>query len=762
MHDSTRDLLLQALAAGFAAGTDEGKRLAARAVQAEKTNGRGTDLIGLLRELGRMHAARDELQLAIASLETSQRLTRQVRQSGPGSAQTPPRVFAKPSQKAYRSPGLPGAGDGLRPDRGSSADSGGAAGELASMVHLGGVYQAMAQDALARRAYEAALAGASTPRMKARVHIALCALDRRADAFSAAEAHIEAAFAALDAVADGPVDLERCEALTARGALAWALGRLDAAVADLEEATRIGSGAEAIDTRQSLGELLAERGDGARARALFDEILDDRGLAPRQAWRAHWQRGRLSLLDDEPHVAVGDLEQALSIAEQAIDGLTTDEGRVAFDGLHDGLRDDLTRAWLLAGNPVQALDSIERGRATTFRRMLRARGGHDLRSERASGAQVLALQYDPEASARALPAPGHFGWNAAEVGLSLGLPRLVFAVLEAQTARFLVGPDGLLDFTLIDVGAAGIEAAVNAVYAAGVSTGGLPRFARPASASLTGGHDAFARLGALLLDDLELPGEPDVPLVIEPDGPLWRLPFAALPMRGEPLGLLRPLVMAPSAAVMVHARTVEPPRSGGVALVVGNPTMPAGEGLRPLPGAEAEARAIADALPSILLTGDAATVAAVEAELDHVDVLHLATHGAEASDPRDAWLALADGPDGESGLWTTARILELERCPALVVLSACETGRGTITRDGVIGPARAFLAAGARSVIVSLARVDDAVTARFMAHIYDALAHGPVSHALREAMRRMYAELEREGRPWPALWAPFVLIGAES
>ena len=55
----------------------------------------------------------------------------------------------------------------------------------------------------------------------------------------------------------------------------------------------------------------------------------------------------------------------------------------------------------------------------------------------------------------------------------------------------------------------------------------------------------------------------------------------------------------------------------------------------------------------------------------------------------------------------------------LVVLSCCHSGRGTVTAEGVVGIARAFLGAGARSVLVSLWAIDDKATMEFMIRFYE-------------------------------------------
>ena len=93
----------------------------------------------------------------------------------------------------------------------------------------------------------------------------------------------------------------------------------------------------------------------------------------------------------------------------------------------------------------------------------------------------------------------------------------------------------------------------------------------------------------------------------------------------------------------------------------------------------------------------------------------------------------------------------------LVVLSCCFSARGEIKAEGVVGIARAFLGAGARSVIASLWALSDEDTLEFMRHFYRHLVAGQsASKSLHHAMGCM-----REIQEFNAVkyWAPFVLIG---
>jgi CHAT domain-containing protein len=121
-------------------------------------------------------------------------------------------------------------------------------------------------------------------------------------------------------------------------------------------------------------------------------------------------------------------------------------------------------------------------------------------------------------------------------------------------------------------------------------------------------------------------------------------------------------------------------------------------------------------------------------------------------------LALADvNPNDENAAFlTAAEIAKLPNLQAdLVVLSACDTGRGTITGDGVLGLARSWMAAGASNVMVSLWAVNDQSTSDLMTEFYQAMQTEPnQAVALRQAIQKA-----REKYPEPYDWAAFLLMG---
>ena len=220
----------------------------------------------------------------------------------------------------------------------------------------------------------------------------------------------------------------------------------------------------------------------------------------------------------------------------------------------------------------------------------------------------------------------------------------------------------------------------------------------------------------------------------------------------------------------------------------------------PLPGTREEAEAIQRLIPQArLFLGPEANKEQL-LRLSTPGVLHLATHGFFLDDapvPQGSravahFGALADNPlvselpepllrsgillagvrapssdagspaqPSQASAWVTA--LELAGLnlwgTELVVLSACDTGRGEVQQgQGVAGLRRAFVVAGAETVVMSLWKVNDAITRQLMEAYYrNLLARQGRATALREAMREL-----RQTQPHPHYWAPFIAVGRDA
>ncbi len=192
-----------------------------------------------------------------------------------------------------------------------------------------------------------------------------------------------------------------------------------------------------------------------------------------------------------------------------------------------------------------------------------------------------------------------------------------------------------------------------------------------------------------------------------------------------------------------------------------------GESLPRLPGSREEVQAIArlaheahpDAHVDVALGCAAVPSAMRRAAIEHVALLHVATHArVDAQRPRLSAVALTpEGGDEPSvGTFTLLDILGLKLDSSVVVLSACDTSRGRLLPgEGVLGPAQAFLEAGAATVIATYWRIDDQLTARFMQLFYKRLLieHQPAATALRQA------QLDAAATSSSHVWAAFALYG---
>ena len=268
-----------------------------------------------------------------------------------------------------------------------------------------------------------------------------------------------------------------------------------------------------------------------------------------------------------------------------------------------------------------------------------------------------------------------------------------------------------------------------------------------------------------------LPTDPNAHVIFIPHRELFLVPFAALQdTEGNYLIEKHTILTAPAIQVLDLTRQQRQQlgdRESGAGsedfLIVGNPTMPevtlepehSPQPLAPLPNAELEAQAISQVWRAQALIGDQASETEVIAKMPQSRIIHLATHGL-LDEARGLESALALAPSGNrDGLLTAEEILALNLQAELVVLSACNTGRGRITGDGVIGLSRAFISAGVPSIIVSLWMVRDAPTAALMTEFHQNLREtADKAQALRQAMLTMIAD-----SPNPKSWAAFTLIG---
>lgn len=243
-----------------------------------------------------------------------------------------------------------------------------------------------------------------------------------------------------------------------------------------------------------------------------------------------------------------------------------------------------------------------------------------------------------------------------------------------------------------------------------------------------------------------LPQNSEHPIVFIPQDSLFLVPFAGLQdPDGKFLIESHTIQISPSIQILELTRQrrdflvaqARKSAKNAPVLVVGNPTMPtfplsdSPEPLEQLPGSEAEAIAIASLLNTSAMLGKQATKATVIAQMAQARLIHFATHGIwedvrllgvpEAiAEVAPGGIALAP-ENADNGFLVAGEILNLQLQANLVVLSACVTGLGRLSGDGLIGLSRALIAAGTPSVIVSLWSVDDQATIFLMLRFYQDL-----------------------------------------
>jgi CHAT domain-containing protein len=298
----------------------------------------------------------------------------------------------------------------------------------------------------------------------------------------------------------------------------------------------------------------------------------------------------------------------------------------------------------------------------------------------------------------------------------------------------------------------------------------------------TPAHAEARRLYDALLAPVAAASRKDT-LVIVRDGSLFLAPFDAFIDAGDHLvAETHTVIYEPSATsfYLLKSQTHRVASDHGLLAVGGVPYNP-GQlkeasvtrgydpgSLTELPASKDEVMAAEAAIHGpgdVVLIGSRATESAFKSAANkQFEIIHLAVHGYASTTERDrsALVLLSDPGAGEDGVLQASEIVQLHLNADLVVLSACDTAVGPVEgEEGISALSRAFLLAGARTVVSTLWSIDDTFSLFLMKQFYKHIAaHEPPSIALAAAKRDMLHKYGAAAVPY--YWAAYTVEGAAS
>ena len=406
--------------------------------------------------------------------------------------------------------------------------------------------------------------------------------------------------------------------------------------------------------------------------------------------------------------------------------------------------------------PQQALEIAERGRTRAL-------------------VEILIKRTNPQLEENIIP-PSLNLTQIKQVAQKQNATLVEYSLTPDEIYIWVIPPGGEIQFRAVSLKGVNLEKLVKITRENRLGVRG--RGSDNSASKQDNCSNCLKQLHKLLIEPIAefLPKNPEKRVIFIPHQELFLVPFVALQDQDNKYLIEKHTILsAPSIQALSlnekdrqtqqKQNTPTLPR-GQSALIVGNPTMPkkpVGKDKKPLEqlkGAESEAKEIAKMLGAKPIIRDQATESTIVQKMASAKLIHLATHGLLDGDG-----AIALTPSGkDDGFLTTVEIMERFGLPGkqklqadLVVLSACDTGRGDIKGEGVIGLSRAFMASGVPTLVVSLWKVPDGETATLMKEFYTNIDEGESDKA--KAMREAMLTMIEDGDPDPRNWAAFTVIG---
>ncbi len=578
------------------------------------------------------------------------------------------------------------------------------------------------------------------------------------------------------------VDAQLANLLCLQGMLRHALGDESGSEAFYRRSLAIGQSPEhgnvavAMDCQLLLALLFQTQGRFAEALEACEEAA---GLAERlgnahSLALARFRRGAIRERQGLPGDAITSYDAALGLIETMRGSTTSEDLKLGLLGTTHGIYEALVLALLREGRHAEAFHAVERARSRALLDVLAARSPELYAAFDRSVATLADVQAQ-------LP-PGALLVEYFTTGVLPGDEHMINALPpeNARLRRELVAPPKILIFVVTATGMRVEEAAPDPNL-----------FAPNPDEPRPGRRWLQPRKLRALYDELLGPLRAEIAgcaqLFLVPHGPLHYLPFLA--MRGpDGRHLLDasgpPVALAPSATLLARRAERDASAATGAFVAIGYNDAGAG-----LVHAESEARAIARLAGGAAWVGPEAKIAALTAAAPTLRGLHIAGHAVyDTGDPLGSALSLGAG----ERLSARAVMRDMTLRADLVTISACMSGMSRVLPgDELLGLLRAWLYAGASTVVCALWEASDVVARLVMERFYELLGAGHAPGiAFRDALvavRELTGrELEATFARWreaepnappdaipavppedydallcadPVVWAPFTLFG---
>jgi CHAT domain-containing protein/tetratricopeptide (TPR) repeat protein len=253
-------------------------------------------------------------------------------------------------------------------------------------------------------------------------------------------------------------------------------------------------------------------------------------------------------------------------------------------------------------------------------------------------------------------------------------------------------------------------------------------------------------------------------LILVPQRSLFFVPFSSLvDENGSLLSEKYQIQIIPSVHVLASSMQTSSGKRIGGSLFVGNPNCESVQ-LPSLPSAADEVEYLASLLGAKPLTEHMASKSKVMNLMSDASIIHIAAHGQEGTGhiflaPESRKSNDGAHPTSSSHLLTQSDVLKCKLSARLVVLSCCHSGKGKLSSEGVLGIARSFLGAGAKSVLVTLWAINDFFIQKFMKVFYQKiLEEKSACMALKETMNNFQKIRQYDSFLY---WAAFEILGED-